>query len=39
MVRAYYPLVLTVGAERIELALVRQGSGRVKKKFERTFLT
>ena len=38
MVRAYYRLVLTVSAERIELALVRQGSGSARKKFKSIFL-
>ena len=38
MIRAYYLLVLTVSAERIELALFRQGSGSARKKFRSTFL-
>ena len=38
MIRAYYLLVLTVSAESIELALVFQGSGSGRKKFETTFL-
>ena len=38
MIRAYYQLVLTVSAESIELALVRQGSGSARKKFESTLL-
>src|SRR6516162_4356065 len=36
VMRAYYPLVLTVSAERIELALFRQGSGSARKKSEST---
>src|SRR6516225_10275803 len=38
MIRAYYLLILTVSAERIELALFRQGSGSARKKFRSTFL-
>jgi len=38
MIRAYYLLILTVSAERIELALVRQGSGNARKKSESIFL-